>query len=224
MNFNFEKAQQYELSWQKQYVKENFLREYDEWMQRKNTLTTGLHPAHFFNKNEEVFNRFLEHIKGKKALEIGCGSFPMLREAWQIEDRSVLDPLVAQYHQFQMDEFGKSFFDNLKMYPYPAEIVQEDFHGKVDGVIIFRNALDHSEDPFAILNTVSEYAVSGCYLLFWTDIWHVLGGDDGHRNLTRSHAVMDKIFTGLGFEKIITSDSIRDNAVNIDWGGVFIKK
>ena len=49
------------------------------------------------------------------------------------------------------------------------------------------------------------------------------GGDDGHRCITKSTNLMDKLFIGLGFEKIIKMNTIRDNNY-IDYGGVFIKK
>lgn len=222
--FDFQNAQKYELEWQKDYNVHHFNKEYENWLNLKNTQETGLHPAQFFDNNIQQFDAFLDHIKGKKLVEIGCGSFPMSRNAFNISDKSVIDPLADAYHEFQINNFGKTNFEGIRRFSQPAEIIINEFLNSVDGCIIFRNALDHSEDYLSILNVVSEYATAGCYLLFWSDIWHKKGEPEGHRNITQSHQVMDKIFNGLGFLKIISSLPIRNPEIYVEYGGVFVKK
>ena len=221
---DYKKAQEFELNWQKEYIKENFRKEFDEFIRRKETKEHGLDSRHFFNANKNLFNEYLEHIKDKKLLEIGCGSFPMAKEAWQIKDRNVIDPLASEYNKFQINSFGLSFFDNIKIYPYTAEEEILEFNNNVDGVIIFRNALDHSEDPLALLYRISQYAMSGCYLLFWSDIWHNDGGNEGHANITRSKEALSSFLNGLGFDKLIASNSVRNSDMFIEYGGVFRKR
>jgi hypothetical protein len=88
----------------------------------------------------------------------------------------------------------------------------------VDGSLICRNCLDHCEDPFAVLFNISEYAAPGCYLLLWSDIWHLAGTDPGHHNLTKTEAMMDKIISGLGFEILRICSKIRDPSEYVEYG------
>jgi hypothetical protein len=141
-----------------------------------------------------------------------------------IKSQIAIDPLINQYIQIENELFNCTFFDNFKVYDTPAEMLVEELVDNVDGYIICRNTIDHSEDPFSILNVISKYAKKGCYFLFWCDIWHINGGDTGHHCITHSNEVMDNFLNALGFEKIITMNSIRDSKQFIDYGGVFIKK
>ena len=88
----------------------------------------------------------------------------------------------------------------------------------MDGSLICRNCLDHCEDPFAVLFNISEYAAPGCYLLLWSDIWHLAGTDPGHHNLTKTEAMMDKIISGLGFEILRICSKIRDPSEYVEYG------
>ena len=96
--------------------------------------------------------------------------------------------------------------------------LRPDLIGQIDGCIICQNALDHCEDPLAILSNLGQYAKAGCYLLFWSDIWHIAPPDEGHRNITRSQDVMDSLFSGLGFEIVRRGLPIRSDNSTIEYG------
>jgi hypothetical protein len=176
----------------------------------------------FFCRDEELFASFVEHVRDRKCLEIGSGPYGFLLPAPWIKDRTIIEPLANEYRQAQLDLIGETFLtDDVRVYTTGAELVIDDLVGKVDGAIICRNALDHCEDALAIIANMSKYAASGCYLLLWTDIWHLQGiEDDGHHNITRSVEVMDALLEGLGFEILKHGDLIRDQSEFIEYGRV----
>jgi hypothetical protein len=216
--FDFKKAQEHELEWQRNYIKDIFPAEHERWLQRKATLPSNHCLASFFTADPSEFN---EYIKSRVALEIGCGSTPMLKECWDIKERIVIDPLAGDYDKIERELFGNSFFDGLKIYSQPAEKEITELIHKIDGVIIFRNALDHSEDPLAIISRISSYAAPDCYLLFWSDIWHNHPNDDGHRNITRDGYALLATFRGLGWDWVCRVPKVRDGDDYIELGGVF---
>lgn len=210
--YNYNQAQKYELDWQEAYIKSALKPEFDRWMKSK--IDNPL--ASWFPDPKE----FLKHTKGKTGLDVGCGSIPMLRYPCGLGDRFVLDPLADDYKRIQTSVWGGSFFDGLFVISKPAE---EFLTIKVDGVIIFRNALDHADDPLRILYNLSQYALPGCYLLFWTDLWHNDEPDPGHKNITRCTEMMDIILVALGWEFQHTIPAQRDTNVSLEYGGVWRK-
>ena len=231
VNFNHEDAQRFELDFQRQHIAKVFERRYEEWCANKRNQGNVLNPVklmtqwenNFFNDDADAATTFIAHIKDKSSVDIGCGSTPWTRHTWTVKKQYIIDPLADQYKLIERDLFGTSFFEDSTIYSQNAEERIDVLVNNIDGFIFFRNALDHSDDPLRILNSVSDYAMSGCYLLFYSHIWHSNGGDRGHRCITRSTPVMDKLFKGLGFCKIINQKSIKD-ANYIEYGGVFIKE
>ncbi len=234
-NFNHVKAQEYEMNYQRGYIAKHFKKQYDEWLVNKEFQKDGLIPSilslmwehNFFNGDLEAIQAFINHIKGKISLDIGCGCIPWTKDTWDVKKQYMMDPLAYKYKAIEIELFGDSFFEGTQIYANPAEEIKTELINTIDGFIFCRNAIDHSADPLSILNNISDYAMKGCYLLFWCDIWHVMGGDDGHHSITKSIPVMDKIFKGLGFKKIITMDKIRiGNELErfVEYGGVFIKE
>jgi len=224
--FDHKEAQSFELKWQKGYIKENFEKEYQELSDRKKEILHGYYYKHFISDND-LSDKFLNHAIDKKVIELGCGSFPQLKEAWNIPDRIVIDPLADEYHNFQMDLFNVSFFDGLKIYSKNAEIVIPELLNSVDGFILCRNMLDHSENPYAILETISKYAIKGCYLCLWSDIWHYDGGNVGHKCITKDGNIIINFLDNLGFEFVDKTPKVRSGETEnyfIEFGGVFIKK
>ena len=152
----------------------------------------------------------MEHVRDRTNLEIGAGPFGYLAPCYWMKRRIVIDPLVDKYRAYQMAHFGKTFWTSeIETHAAPAEQIVEPLRGAVDGCIVSRNALDHMEDPLAALEAIAQYAAPGCYLLLWTDIWHPEGGDVGHRNITRSPSVLDKMLDGLGFDVVQNGADIR---------------
>ncbi len=216
--FDFKKAQEYELEWQKGYIKDVLPPLYNDYVNGNDTpsLQTWL--------PEEYREAFLSHLKDKRGLEIGCGSIPYLRHSYGLKSRFAIDPLIQEYKRIQEEEFGGSFFEGVELADSPAEDVSIAPDGLIDGVVICRNAIDHAEDPLKILVNISDYAAKGCYFLFWTDIWHILPPDAGHRNITRSAEVIEALLKGLGFKRLHYIEPQHDREEHIEYGGVFIKE
>lgn len=179
----------------------------------------------WFGGNEVFWREFVAHVRERKCLEIGSGPFGYLSPCGWIKDRVIIDPLVDTYRDTQLKLTGKTFFsDDIKRYNKTAETVIQELVGKVDGAIICQNALDHCNDPLKILCNASQYAKSGCYLLLWTDIWHLSGLDDGHRNITQSTHAMDALLIGLGFDIVRNVDLLRDQSEFIEYGRLACKR
>lgn len=230
-SFNHKDAQIFELDFQRGHIIKVFKERYDEWIRNKQTHGDVLDPVklldqwegNFFDNNIEAISTFVNHIKNKVGIDIGCGSTPWTRHTWTVSKQYIIDPLADQYKSIQRGLFGTSFFEDAIIYSQNAEERIDVLVNGIDGFIFFRNALDHSEDPLRILNNVADYAMPGCYLFFYSDIWHANGGDRGHRCITRSIPVMDKLLNGLGFTKVINQKPIKDDNY-IEYGGTFIKK
>jgi hypothetical protein len=229
--FETDKAQEFELNCHIGYCMDNFCRFFNQLEDDKlkfvelDSQNLSLRWEHnFFNGDLEKIQLFINHIKGKSSLDIGCGCIPWTKDTYNVKKQIAIDPLLSQYKNFENKTFGTSFFENFETHSIPAEYCVESLVGKIDGYIMCRNTIDHSEDPLSILNTMSKYAASGCYVLFWADIWHHDGGDVGHHSITKSPEIMDSIFKGLGFKKLVTMNSIRSSDTFIDYGGVFVKE
>jgi len=210
--YNFTEAQKHELEWQEAFIKSSLKPEYDQLQESDsdNLLASWLPDP----------KEFLKHTKRKTGIDVGCGSIPMLRYPCGLGKRIVIDPLADEYKRIQIAEWGGSFFDNVIVISKPAE---EFLTIKVDGVIIFRNALDHADDPLKILYNLSQYALPGCYFLFWTDLWHNDEPDPGHKNITKCSKMMDIILKALGWEFQNGIPPQRDTDVSLEYGGVWRK-
>lgn len=232
------KAQIFEFDYHHQMMKEHFKRFSVELAEYKKQYKGGLNPqtlsemweGNFFDIKKETdlkeMELFIEHIRDKKCLDIGCGWAPYTRYIWTCGQKYMIDPLVSKYKEMEHSSLGYTFFDDAIIYSIGAEEIIPELINSIDGFIFCRNAIDHSEDPLAILNAISEYAMKGCYLLFWSDIWIPTGGDVGHRCITKSIPVFNKLFNGLGFKKIISLENnpVRKKNETTEYGGVFIKE
>jgi 2-polyprenyl-3-methyl-5-hydroxy-6-metoxy-1,4-benzoquinol methylase len=225
--YTYEGSQKHELNIELQYMMKHHVDEYNDYLSRKNGINnefekilTRWDQGH--RMTSECYSIFARHIIGKSSLDIGCGCYPYSMDALNVSVRYAIDPLADVYRQFQRIIAGGSFFDDFIIYNQPAETKIEDL--KITGYILSRNMLDHAEDPLAILDNISEYAHSGCYLLLWTDIWHIAPTSSAHRSITRSVSGMDKTLKGCGFRKISAHPLIRNPKDAIEYGGVFIKE
>jgi len=161
----------------------------------------------------------------RKCVEVGAGPFGFLPLCDWIKDRTVIDPLADDYRRIELEMTGHTFYtDDVKRYSQNAETFIPELKGAVTGAIISRNAIDHSDDPLTILYNFAQYAAPGCYLLFWSEIWHLNGCDEGHRNITKTPAAIEALLTGLGFELKTPGGYQLNNPGLVDYGCVARKK
>jgi len=224
--FKHRSAQQYEMLSARGTMRRSFLEVHAAC--EKERSRGGLWQSaddQWFLGDVELFRTFVEHVRDRVNLEIGAGPFGYLAPCYWMKRRIVIDPLVDKYRAYQLKRFGKTFWTaDIETHAVPAEQIVEALRGAVDGCIVSRNALDHMEDPLTALEAIGAYAAPGCYLLLWSDIWHRGGGDVGHRNITRSAGVMDKILDGLGFDMIRTGINLHDSDERVDYGRLARKR
>jgi hypothetical protein len=224
--FHHRSAQQYEILSARGTMRRTFSKVYSDWERER--ARGGLWQSaddQWFLGNAGLWRTFVEHVRDRRNLEIGSGPFGYLAPCYWMTRRIVIDPLVDKYRAYQIKHFGKTLWTaDIETHAVPAEHVVEALRGSIDGCIISRNALDHMEDPLAAIEMIAEYAAPGCYLLLSTDIWHVDGGDVGHRNITRSPAVLDRLLNGLGFDILQNGADVRDSDQYIEYGRLARKR
>lgn len=215
-------AQRFEIAFAENLIKKTFADLWDRIEQER--VSGGLWQSaadEFFMGNEQIWNGFRDHVRDRKCLEIGSGPYGYLTPCYWIRNRIVIDPLVDEYRRIQIAVNGKTLFGpQIVTHACPAELPIDDLINKVDGAIICRNALDHCDDPLAVLHAIGKYSAEGCYLLFWTDIWHLHGTNEGHRNITKSEGAIDALLRGLGFDILQRGKRIRDPLDFIEYGVV----
>ncbi len=217
--FNHDRAQLYEFESNRRDIAEHFPRLSAALDQEIANGGVWYRPEHhWFGGDEAFFARFIDDLRDRRSLEIGSGPFGFLAFAPWIKSRIIIDPLIEKYRAEQLRLFGRTFFVDVEMHSQPAESLLPELVGKIDGCIICQNALDHCEDPLAILSNLGRYAKAGCYLLFWSDIWHIAPPDEGHHNITRSQEAMDAIFSGLNFEIVRRGAPLRPDNSTIEYG------
>ncbi len=224
--FKHHRAQKYELKSATQTMKIHFHELFEKFEHAKKTNSPYFDSNNqFFQNDDKLWNQFLDYTRGKKALEIGSGPFGFLAFTTWASERHVVDPLLDSYKNVQKELFGKTIFSNeIKGYSTPAEELIKDLVGKIDGFIVCRNCIDHTEDPWSILYNITQYAAPGSYLLFWADIWHIGGSiDEGHHSVTKNHKVIEAFLEGQGYQILKTHDGISTHGNTIDYGCVAIK-
>jgi hypothetical protein len=224
--FNHRLAQVYEHASSRRTMRASFARLYGDWEAAKaqGSLWNGAQDQ-WFCGNTALWETFVAHVRERTCVEIGSGPYGYLAPAYWISRRVVIDPLVDRYRAGQLRMLGKTFFTpDIETHAVAAEQVIGSLVGRVDGAIICRNALDHCDDPLKILDVMSGYAASGCYLLLWTDIWHIGGAPIGHRNITRSVDVMDKLLDGLGFDIVQPGATVRPPGAVVEYGRLARKR
>ena len=224
--FKHRSAQQYEMLSARGTMRRNFLEVHAacEGERARGGLWQSADDQWFLG-DVELFRTFVEHVRDRTNLEIGAGPFGYLAPCYWMKRRIVIDPLVDKYRAYQIKRFGRTFWTtDIETHAVPAEQIVEPLRGAVDGCIVSRNALDHMEDPLTAIETIGAYAAPGCYLLLWSDIWHRDGGDVGHRNITRSAGVMDKILDGFGFDMVRTGVNVHASDERIEYGRLARKR
>jgi SAM-dependent methyltransferase len=218
-------AQRYEIEHARQTIVGHFQQAYSTWQERPADFLSLKKDDEWFNGNAALYAEFSNGVAARTCLEIGSGPFGHLAPCRAFKKRIIIDPLAESYRDIQRELFGKTFFtDDIVLYPTSAETVIDRLLGQVDGLIVCRNALDHCEDPLAVLQNIADYAAPGCWLFLWTDIWHVAGTDAGHHNITRSHKMMTSLIHGLGFDILQMGRAIRDPAEYLEFGCIARKQ
>lgn len=201
-------AQEYETSFSRSWLQNNFYEKYEiiqrsiEMFMCSGIMSIGRSQTleEFFQGKESLWQEFIHQINDKNCLEIGSGPCGIANYWHFIRKWHVIDPLATEYKQMSMEMFGKTWWWHwIISYPQNAEKLITELVGRIDGVIVCRNALDHTDDPVQVLNNIARYAAPGCKLLLWTDLCHNHGHDEGHRNITRSRELFKTMITNRGF-------------------------
>lgn len=181
----------------------------------------------FFRSDMDSFWAFMWHIYRKVSMEICSGPVGAL-SVWRQGTRIIVDPLVNQYADYQKRQFGESVFDGADtiLVARPAEEINIDFVNQVDGCIVIRNSLDHCLNPRHVIDNIGLYARAGCALLFWSELRHTKGADEGHRDVCETPEEMKSWINRAGFE--IIYDTPRIIPEHLDLGiieyGCFARK
>jgi SAM-dependent methyltransferase len=224
MPFNHKRAQEYEIKSSENSIKNNFEWWYAwaETVKSKRERSPGIDEMGvdgFYGGSEEVWAEVAAHVEGRTCLEIGPGPCGNLAGWWWAKRRIFIDPLIDEYKRISLKYFNKTLYtDEMELYARCAEDFIPELEGTVDGVIICRNALDHCKDPTLVLKNIAAYAKPGCYLLLWTDLWHLRGHDVGHSNITKDKEGFEKNIMDLGFEILYTFDGVRQDGSTIEYG------
>lgn len=224
--FGHRLAQLYEFASSWRTMRSSFAKNYMDWENaRANGSLWHNGQDQWFRGDEALWAAFVSHVRDRTCMEIGSGPYGYLALAHWIKTRIVIDPLVDRYRAEQLRLLGKTFFTpEIETHAIPAERPIPHLVGQVDGAVVCRNALDHCDDPLEVINVMSRYAGSGCYLLLWTDIWHIGGAPIGHRNITRSIDAMDSLLNGLGFELLKHGAIVREPGQVVEYGRLARKR
>lgn len=222
--FSHSRAQEYELRDAEHFIESNFDTLYAEietakakgerWPGREELEVNG-----FYGGSHQTWMELAAYVEGKTCLEIGPGPCGALVAWWWVKRRIFIDPLIEEYKRISLERFKRTWYtDDLKLYNQSAEDLIPYLVGAVDGAIVCRNALDHCADPMSVLKNIAAYAKPGCYLLLWTDLWHLYGHDAGHRDITKDRDGFQKSIRALGFEILYSLDGVRHDGSTIEYG------
>lgn len=224
----FQQAQQYELASASQFMDKEFLGTYNDVAAakiKKDFYYHGENNDFFAGRKPADWRNFVDYCRDRSCLEIGAGPVGNILQWYWLRRRIVIDPLARVYQDYQKKKFGKTLFSRrIKIYNQPAEKFILDLQGKINGFILTRNTLDHLEDPLLALENISRYATVGCYLLFWCDLWHPDGVDEGHRQITKSVFGFKKLIDGLGFQIAYDLSPVRADSSTVEYGCFARKK
>ena len=158
----------------------------------------------FFLNDEDVWLKFAKEIQDKTLLEIGGACFGTVARWSFIKTRIHIEPLLPKINPFleKALQGRDSWYKDVIEYPVCAEEFISELEDRIDGCIYTRNCLDHTKNPWAILDNIGRYAKKGCYLLLWTEIAHLDGGDVGHIDITHNPEDLESYIKNLGFEII----------------------
>lgn len=156
----------------------------------------------FFLNDEEEWVKFAKEIEDKNLLEIG-GSCWGVSGFWTfVEERYHIDPLLGLICSYIDKNFNENWYSDVKKYNQNAEDFIPELEGKINGCIYMRNCLNHTMNPWKILDNISKYASKGCTLLLWGEITHRNGGDVGHADVCQDPDEIENFLKEKGFKII----------------------
>ncbi|MGB2762529.1 MAG: hypothetical protein WBC21_03235 [Minisyncoccales bacterium] len=231
--FNHKQAQIYEFRSAYNWTHDNLKWFYGEFLlsKQKGDFWSGPYDANghnvisdFFHNNESEWRSFANTIHNKTCLEIGSGPAGYLLLWHWARKRIIIDPLILQYKKLA-SEFGadKLFSSNLVLHEKPAEIFIDELDKSIDGCIVCRNTLDHCENPYLVLRNIARYAKPGCILLLWTDLYHLWGHDEKHRDITKDKKNFQNFLENIGFKIEYQLPDLRGDYRTINYGCVATK-
>jgi hypothetical protein len=206
--FMYSFAQKVQMQHAQTWLNNNFYKEYDiicrsiELYMATGTLSIGRKQSlpEFFQGKEALWQAFVQHVIDKNCLEIGSGPCGFANYWHFIHKWHVIDPLANEYKQMMMKLFGKTWWWHwIQVHAQGAEKQLPELVGRINGVIVCRNTLDHVDDPLEVMNNIARYAAPGCKLLLWSDLYHLNGHDEVHRNVCRSRNLFKAIINNRGF-------------------------
>ncbi len=173
----------------------------------------------FFAGDPGLAAAFVADMAGKVVLEVGGGPAPLTTILTRrLRALHLIDPLVDRYDDFIQRTFGHSWrAPNVTLRAANAEERIPELVGRVDGAIVCRNCLDHTEQPARILENLAAYAAPGCILLLWTDLVHLDGHDEGHHDIARDPAEFERTLQGLGF-RIVRRTPEKSGSRTVSYG------
>lgn len=201
---SWEKAQEYEIFHAIEFMKKpDFLALMGKYKEgkldsQKGYIDTSL-VKDFFEGDSQKWRLFQNHLENKSCLDIGPCVFSPLSIWNEVKQRWVIEPLLPQIKSWQKENLGFSPFDNVTGYSSSAETLVPELVNQVDGAIYCRNMLDHTPKwPFVMAN-ISLYARKNCKLLFWSDLDHFEGHDEGHYDICTTVEEFRNLTKALGF-------------------------
>lgn len=180
----------------------------------KGAIPNDLMFYEFFNNSKENWINFTKHINDKVCLDIGpCILSPLV--SWDIASkRYLIEPLYKRVYEWQLNNLGKSVFEDLICYGHAAEIPIPELIGKVNGAILCRNILDHTPNWKSILSLISRYATKDCRFLLWTDLDHKGNADIGHYDITKDIEYFKNLIKNLGFKIVREYQDLHRDTIN----------
>jgi hypothetical protein len=121
--FNHTDAQRYELEHNAATIRENHERLIVEWNTEKSRGGLWQSEANqWFEGDTSLWQRYVDHIRQRRSLEVGSGPVGYLSPCYWIVDRVIIEPLADEYRARQIAINGKTFFTpDIKAYTKPAE-------------------------------------------------------------------------------------------------------
>lgn len=188
--FNFQLAQDYESAWGTKWLRiegQVAVRNALAHRQRQEFWMPEPYPTEFFVTSTEA-EAFYRTLPGKRLMDIGCGPLPPLCSlSTHARDTYLLDPLILQYDSLVKSLFGETWSQpNVHCLIPPHNDFLPNLRCAIDGLLVCHNTLDHSDNPWAILESLSHYTAPGCALMFWTDVHYHFTPDAGHHSIAAS--------------------------------------
>jgi hypothetical protein len=187
--------------------------EFDYWENKEKELQDRIKNAqNRFGCKKKIENLFkieacleddiMARIKDKTVLEIGCGPVcGYLPSLWHAGKRIAIEPLMDKYEAFWNGVAGVGIDEIVsEKHSVGADVFIPELTGKIDGMTISRNALDHTPNWPFILSNISTYSATGSYLYLWTDIHHAKKPNAGHYNITPSASGLCRMIENLGYK------------------------